>query len=109
MNNKLDQIQKLGGKNADRVCLLNRKLLDLGFAIGDRYNVTATPKKVTITADANGKRRVGVWTNHGKGDLPWIDLRSCKSYSFIGWGTHVRVRANEGVITVTPFNNGGEA
>mgnify|MGYP003130369889 FL=1 len=105
--NTLDQIQKIG-QAGTRVCLWNPRLAQLGFPIGTPINIRVTPRRIVITPVAEARRKVAKVTNHGK-VLPVIDLKQTKQIRFDGWGESARVVVNHGIITVTPFNNGGEA
>ena len=107
MNDTLDQIQKVG-QAGTRVCLWNRRLATLGFPIGTPIKIHATPRRIVITPVTEARRKVAKVTNHGR-VLPVIDLKQNKNVRFDGWGDHVRVVVNQGRITVTPFNNVGEA
>ena len=103
----IDQIQKIG-QAGTRVCLWNPRLATLGFPIGTPIKIHATPRRIVITPVTEARRKVAKVTNHGR-VLPVIDLKQNKTVRFDGWGESARVVVKQDKITVTPFNNGGEA
>ena len=104
----LKKIQKIGkSKDKRRVCLWNRKLIELGFPIGQTIHVWTSQTRggegdIRIRPDKNGTRKVSRVMNHGN-ELPVIDLKQTNSLDLSGLGEiggKVAVRISQGLITI---------
>ena len=100
----MKQTQKIGkSKDARRVCIWNRAMIDAGFPIGQPISITAKGQKVIIEPVKESRKKVSGVTNHGN-LLPVIDMKETKSLSLSGLGDigdTVQIAINDGRITVS--------
>jgi len=88
-------------KDAPRVWLEGRYLLDAGFAPSTRVEVEFTEKKAVIRLATNGPRVVSSKQRHQK-EIPVLDINSAALAKTFGNVATLQVYITEGEITLSP-------
>ena len=79
-----------------RVWIEGKKLTQLGWSNGKRFNSVFNAANVPLTLSPSGERKVA-----GNPERPIIDINTAKLNSIIGNGTHYVVKVSEDCETVT--------
>ena len=79
-----------------RVWIEGKKLNQIGWSNGKRFNSVFNADNVTLTLSPSGERKVA-----GNPDRPIIDINTAKLNSIIGNGTHYLVTVSDDCETVT--------
>src|SRR5712664_2883903 len=88
-------------KDAPRVWLEGRYLLDAGFAPSTRVEVAFSEKKAVIRLATNGPRVISSKQRHQK-EIPVLDINSTALAKAFGDVATLQVYITEGEITLSP-------
>ena len=83
-----------------RVWIEGKKLTQIGWSNGKRFNSVFNADNVTLTLSPSGERKVA-----GNPDRPIIDINTAKLNSIIGAGSHYLVTVSDDceIMTITSF------
>jgi len=95
-------VKKVGGhRAAPRLYFQSNALRDIGFSRGKRYNITTTPKRVTLELADDGKFIVSGKSVPGKEDTPVIDINNAVLLAPFAGAEAVKVVQTDGRITIS--------